>query len=481
MSEKSVFNKIRVASGLICYEHQRKDLLKLNCACAEMLQQQGLLTDEEYALIKEGLLKSYANVDESDFETAFGDIHYAYESALFKLVEPKVACKLHVGRSRNDMYFTLYRMSVRSALLETIGNVLSLQNTLEKHINDHLNTIIPYYTYGQPSQPGTWGHYLESIHELLTSDLNRLKDAYTQVNRCPMGAAAGIGTAFNLNREKVADLLGFDGVVENTVVAISDENYYLQAIFGFTALNNTLKRLANDLEFFSSNECGFLDCDSQLCGGSSIMPQKKNAEAVELLRTMTSNWNGYFLNCLQAASTSVFPVHETYYFYEKFWDNVGTLNDNILLTSEIINGSKIREDVAYARAREGFTAATGMAEELTKEVGEPFEITHHVVGGMIKHLMSENRLQTINMTPDLMRDVSKDVLGYEIEKTQDEISALLDPLESLNAKVTSGTPNPQHTRLLLATDVAKRKSFENWYDETQKHLADCRLHLIGNN
>ena len=143
---------------------------------------------------------------------------------------------------------------------------------------------------------------------------------------------------------------------------------------------------------------------------------------------------------------------------EKFWDNVGTLNDNILLTSEIINGSKIREDVAYLRAREGFTAATGMAEELTKEVGEPFEITHHVVGGMIKHLMSENRLRTTNMTPTLMRDVSKDVLGYEIEKTQDQISVLLDPLESLNAKVTSGTPNPQHTRLLLETDVAKRKS-----------------------
>ena len=209
------------------------------------------------------------------------------------------------------------------------------------------------------------------------------------------------------------------------------------------------------------------------------MPQKKNAEAVELLRAMTSNWEGYFSNCLNASAITLFPVHETYYFYERFWDNTSVLLDNVDLLSCIITHSQIRKEVAYQRALEGFTAATGMAEELTKEIGEPFEITHHIVGGMIKRLMQENRLQTKNMTPELLKEISETVLGHPLEKSQEAISELIDPLSSLNAKTTGGTPKPDDTKLLLEKSLKVLNETRAWYNEMTECLTQCKQKLIG--
>lgn len=472
-------DSIRTKTGILCFHHQREDLLLLNCAYAQMLRDQEIITQGEYKTIKSGLLESFPKVCEKDMKDSQGDLHYAFEKALFNTIDPKVACKLHVGRSRNDMYFTLYRMSVRKALLSVMQRSFNLTDVLQTEIKKHLTTVIPYYTYGQPSQPGTWGHYLESILELIAGDLERMKRAFELTNQCPMGAAAGIGSSFNLDKEKVSRLLAFDRPIDNTILGNSDVNYFLETIFAFTTLNTTLMRVANDLEFFSSTECGILNCDEALCGGSSIMPQKKNAEAVELLRAMTSNWEGYFSNCLNASAVTLFPVHETYYFYERFWDNTSVLLDNVDLLSCIITHSQIRKEVAYQRALEGFTAATGMAEELTKEIGEPFEITHHIVGGMIKRLMQENRLQTKNMTPELLKEISETVLGHPLEKSQEAISELIDPLSSLNAKTTGGTPKPDDTKLLLEKSLKVLNETRAWYNEMTECLTQCKQKLIG--
>lgn len=473
------YDQMRLEAGLLCFKYQKEDLLELNCAYAEMLLSQGLLTQNEYTEIKKGLLESFPKVTEKDFEMSNGDIHFTYESALFKQIGPQIAQKLHVGRSRNDMYFTLYRMSVRRALLKVSSAVLELQAVLKSAIENNVETVIPYYTYGQPSQPGTWGHYLESIRESLTLGLLQSKSAFELVNQSPMGAAAGIGTAFNLNRDQVARLLGFDQVVDNTLLAISDVVYYLQSIFAFTTINVTLTRLTNDLIFFSSTECGILDCDMSLCGGSSIMPQKKNVEALETLRTQTLQLGGYLLNSIASSSATFFSSYQTYAFFDKFWDNVDILVKNILLTALVIQKSTIKKDIAYKRTRDGFTAATGMAETLTIETKESFAVTHHVVGGMIKELMHRDNLEVGAMTPTLLEDVSQKVMGIKIVKTKEQIAELLDPLVSLNAKITGGTPKPQDTLNLLSRDEVRLTAFSQWLQETEQHLLKCREHLIG--
>lgn len=477
-ASQAIFSKVQKTSGISCYKFQKNDLLELNCAYAIMLREEHLISDSTYRQIKKGLLDSFPSVTEQDFEQAKSDIHFAYETALFKVLDPKVACQLHVGRSRNDMYFTLFRMSIRRALLEVMKNLIDLLHTIESHSKLHLETVIPYYTYGQPSQPGTWGHYLESVHEIFTSDLTLMKDIFEFVNTCPMGAAAGIGTSFHIDRERVCQLLGFNRVINNTIVAISDVNYFLRSIFSFVSINTTLVRMAKDLSLFSSSEFAILDCDPGICGGSSIMPQKKNAEALEALRSQALHLNGYFFNCLTASSSSLFPSYETYHFFEKFWDNVNVLIDNIKLMGCVLDNSEIRKDVAYDLALKGFTAATGMAESLTMESKEPFEITHHVVGGMIKKLMSENRLDTQFMTSGLMKEVSNEILGRAITKTDKEIRDMLDPLVSLKAKITGGTPKPEDTISMLKAEIQKTKDLEKWLEQVNNTLKESRERLL---
>lgn len=467
------FRKVKVNSVLLDYQYRREGLFRLNLAYAQMLLEVGNLSQAEYEIIVEGLKKVQKEISEKDILACNGDIYFLYESKLLKTIDPAIANKLHVGRSRNDMYFTMYRISLRDAIWQISEEILKTQNLLHKIAEDNLETVIPYYTYGQPAQPGTWGHYLTTISELFSGDLKRIRAAYDTVNQSPMGSAAGIGSSFKLNKYRVAELLGFDGVIENTNIGNSAVDYFLQTISAFAILNTTLSRVSSDLMFFSSAECGLLDCDDKLCGHSSIMPQKKNAAAVELLRSQTEHFNGYMANCFSAASsTTIFPVHETYFFFERFWDNVERLVENLKLLRAVLEGAKIRKDVAYLRTLNGFTAATAMAEQLTHELNEPFTITHHVVGGMIKELMREDALRPEKMTPELMKEVSKQVLGYEIDRTQDQINQMLDPLHSLKEKITGGSPKPSDTEELLSSDLKEIEQNSNWLLNSKKKIED---------
>lgn len=468
-------------------DHQRKNLLHdckyraknetwLNRAYAMMLVDQGFLTKEEYQTIDKGLVAALATVTEEDMKNAKPgqDIFFLYEQALYDQIGMDTACKLHVGRSRNDIYFTEYRMSVREAIFALMEEIVTTQKALEAQAQENMETVIPYYTYGQPAQPGTWGHYLMGIHLCLERDLSRMRHAYESTNQCPMGAGAGIGSAFKLNKYRLAQLLGFDGTIENTLMANSAVDYFLELESAVTILNTTLERVGNDLNFFASMECGILDGDAFICGGSSIMPQKKNYSPGALLREEAHPFYGHFIRSIMTAgSVSLFPVHETFAFYRDFMENVEGVLHNLKFLRLALEHSHIRKDVALARARDGFTAATHMAEQLTMEVGEPFVKTHHIVGNMIHQLMDEDRLAVENMTGELMKPASVKAVGFEVVRTDAQIAGMLDPLSSLNAKVTGGTPKPGDTRKLLDAGRKTRQDNEAWLAAAKQKVTDA--------
>lgn len=448
----------------------------LNRAYARMLLDQKLLSEEDYKSIDRGLIQALDAVTEQDILAAphGQDIYFLYEQALYRQIGMDTACKLHVGRSRNDIYFTEFRMSLREAVWQLAEEILALQQELETYAADGLETVIPYYTYGQPSQPGTWGHYLMGIHACLENDMSRLHHAYETINRCPMGAGAGIGSAFPLDKYRLAQLLGFDGVIENTTIANSAVDYYLELESAMAILNTTLNRVGGDLDFFASMECGILDGDSSICGGSSIMPQKKNYEMGAFLRVHATPMYGSLLNALvSGGSVSMFPIYETFSYFREFWASVDKTVTCIRGLRVALEHSKIREDVALRRARDGFTAATHMAEQLTMEVGEPFVKTHHIVGNMIHTLMDEDRLRPENMTPELMREAAIKAIGFPVERTQAQIDAMLDPLSSLNAKVTGGTPKPADTQKLLEAGRTARLENEQWLEQIRQQCTDA--------
>lgn len=448
----------------------------LNRAYAMMLADQGFLTKEEYKTIDKGLVAALAAVTEEDLKNAKPgyDIFFLYEQALYDQIGMDTACKLHVGRSRNDIYFTEYRMSMRQAVWLLMEEIIDTQKLLEEKAAENLDTIIPYYTYGQPAQPGTWGHYLMSIHLCLENDLSRLRHVYGIINQCPMGAGASIGSAFKLNKYRLKDLLGFDSTLENTLIANSAVDYFLELEAAMAILSSTISRVGHDLDFFSSMECNILDGDSSICSGSSIMPQKKNYHPGAYLRKSSAPVLGELVNAMSSGgSISLFPIHETFDYFYTIWNVIDGLVENLRTLRLAIERSKIRKDVALARARDGFTAATHMAEQLTMEVGEPFVKTHHIVGNMIHQLMDEDRLAVENMTSELMKPASVKAVGFEVERTDEQIAEMLDPLASLNAKVTGGTPKPEDTRKLLEAGQKIRQDNEAWLAASRKKVSDA--------
>ncbi len=448
----------------------------LNRAYAMMLVEQGFLTREEYEKIDKGLVAVLASVTEEDLKNAAHgqDIFFVYEQALYDQIGMDTACKLHVGRSRNDIYFTEHRMNMRRIVWQLMDEIIATQKTLEAQAQENMETVIPYYTYGQPAQPGTWGHYLMSIHLCLENDLSRLRHAYGIINQCPMGAGAGIGSAFRLNKYRLAELLGFDGALENTLMANSAVDYYLEVEAAMAILSGTLSRVGHDLDFFASTECGILDGDASICGGSSIMPQKKNYHPGAALRKSATPVYAQMLNAFASGgSISLFPIYETYSYCYTIFDTADGLVSDLKLLRLALERSRIRKDVALARARDGFTAATHMTEQLTMEVGEPFVKTHHIVGNMIHTLMDQDRLAVENMTGELMKEASVKAVGFVVERTDEQIAQMLDPLASLNAKVTGGTPKPEDTRKLLEAGQKNRRDNEAWLTQAKKQVSDA--------
>lgn len=459
------------------FQYKAENQTWLNRAYGKMLVEQNLLSKEDFEVIDRGLRAVQEKLTKDDMMAASHgqDIYFVYENALYQEIGYDTACKLHVGRSRNDIYFTLFRMSLRKATSMIMQEVLDLQKQLESIAEKEMETIIPYYTYGQPSQPGTWGHYLLSIHKCLEQDLGRFHHAYETINQCPMGAAAGIGSAFPLNKYKMAEYLGFDGVIENTVVANSAVDYYLELESAMAILATTLNRVGGDLDFFSSMECGILDGDSFITGGSSIMPQKKNYEPGARLRTMTSPLYTYLTESLIAGGgVSMFPIFDTFSFFGEFWPKVDNLISCIRLLRLSLEHSRIRKDVAREKTLNGFTAATHMAEQLTMEIGEPFVKTHHIVGNMIHELLDEDNLKIREMTPERMKRASVKAVGFEVERSQEEIFAMLDPLNSLSQKVTGGTPKPEDSEKLLAEGIKVRMRNEEWLQKAVDRITDAK-------
>ena len=204
------------------------------------------------------------------------------------------------------------------------------------------------------------------------------------------------------------------------------------------------------------------------------MPQKKNYDPGSTLRSRASHFYSYLSDAMTSAgSVTMFPDHTIFDYYPAFSKNLENVVGSMKILRMALDHTKIRKDVAYLRARDGFTAATHMAEQLTMEVGEPFVKTHHIVGNMIHTLMDEDRLRVENMTPELMKQSSVKMLGIEVDRTQEQINNMLDPLASLNAAVTGGTPKPADTQKLLDDGRAVRIQNEAWLKAARKHLADA--------
>jgi argininosuccinate lyase len=349
-------------------------------AYARALARAGVLTGAERDELVGGLERVAAEFEAGTFAYAPSDedIHTAVERRLGELIG-SVAGKLHTGRSRNDQVATDVRLFLMEALLEMDAALAGAQGAMVRQAEAHLDVLMPGYTHVQPAQPVRFSHWLMSFFWMLQRDRERLADAARRVRRCPLGAGALAGNVYGIDREALARDLGFDGITENSMDAVSDRDMIMETLSWGAIVGTHLSRLAEDLIIWSSVEYGFVRLDERYTTGSSIMPQKRNPDSMELVRGKTGRLVGNLTRMLVVAkgipSTYDKDLQED---KEPLFDTLDTLAMVLPIVAGVIDTLQVRPQ-AMAAALDDAMLATDLADYLVRR-GMPFRQAHHTVG-----------------------------------------------------------------------------------------------------
>ncbi len=354
-------------------------------AHAAMLAAQGIITDSDAEAIREGLLTILSEIEGGQFEfsTALEDIHMNVEARLKALIgEP--AGRLHTARSRNDQVATDFRLWVRDQADAAIEGVVALQRALLGQAEAGADWVMPGFTHLQTAQPVTWGHHMMAYVEMFGRDAARFRDARVRMNECPLGAAALAGTPFPIDRQATAAALGFDRPMANSLDAVADRDFALEFLSAASICAMHLSRLAEELVIWSSAQFRFVAMSDRFSTGSSIMPQKKNPDAAELIRAKI----GRILGATVALFTVMKGLPMTYgkdmqEDKEQVFDAADTLMLSLAAMEGMVRDMAARPENLRAAASSGFSTATDLADWLVRELGLPFREAHHVTGALV--------------------------------------------------------------------------------------------------
>jgi argininosuccinate lyase len=350
-----------------------------------MLGATGILSATDAATIAAGLDQISAEFAEKlPDDLALEDIHMATEARLAELIGP-VAGRLHTARSRNDQVATDFRLWVRGAIDVTQAGLGALQQALVARADEHAESVMPGFTHLQSAQPVTLGHHLMAYYEMIVRDRGRFADARARLNQCPLGSAALAGTGFPVDRHQTAKALGFDRPTANSLDSVSDRDFALEYLTAATQCALHLSRLAEEIIIWASQPFGFVALSDQWSTGSSIMPQKRNPDAAELVRGHT----GRIMGCMTALMVTMKGLPLAY--SKDMQDDkppVFEAHDLLALCIAAMTGMVetlvFRTDRMRALAKAGFSTATDLADWLVREADVPFREAHHITGRAVK-------------------------------------------------------------------------------------------------
>jgi argininosuccinate lyase len=421
-----------------------KAVIDINKAHVIMLMEQKIIKWSDGAKLLEALTK-HADIK---LDPSSEDVHMAVEDAVLKEVGLETGGNLHIAKSRNDQVATAIRMELRKNLLSLMLSVVQMQESLAEMAEKHVKTVILEYTHLQPAQPVTFAHYLLSHFDALERDLQRLQETYERVNLCPMGAGALATTSFPINRERVAALLGFSGIVENSIDAVGSRDFILETTAALTIIAVNLSRLAEDLIVWSSPDFGVIELPDGFTSTSSIMPQKKNPEVLEVIRARASHVLGDFV--ASAAALKSLPSTYNLDFQEitpKLWEAIEVTNSSLNMFAKLIPNLKVSADIS-SKALTSFSAATELANMLVRKYNVPFRSAHKIVGSLVKSLI-DSKQTFLDATPELLQKVAQDAVGIKLVVNAEDITESFDPFKIVETYKVKGGPAPTEVKRAL--------------------------------
>ncbi|MCF6439012.1 argininosuccinate lyase [Pseudoalteromonas luteoviolacea] len=362
-------------------------------AWAGALEQVGVLTKEEcgqLVVALNSLLEESVQDRASIASSGYEDIHSYVEAKLIEKVGD-LGKKLHTGRSRNDQVATDFRLWSRQTAEQIVTAIKSLQCALVQLAERELETILPGYTHLQRAQPVLFSHWCMAYVEMLTRDVSRLSDAIVRLNECPLGSGALAGTAYAIDREHLATQLGFKSATRNSLDAVSDRDFVVELLSCASISMMHLSRLAEDMIFYNSGESGFIELADNVTSGSSLMPQKKNPDALELIRGKTGRVFGAFSAMMMTLKALPLAYNKDMQEdKEGLFDALPTWIACIHMAESCIKGVKVNAEATLKAAQGGHANATELADYLVAK-GVPFREGHHIVGQLVQIAIEQGK------------------------------------------------------------------------------------------
>ena len=418
-------------------------------AHAQMLGAKKIISPDDVKAIEKGLTEIQQEIEAGQFEWLLDleDVHLNIEKRLTDKIGD-AGKRLHTGRSRNDQVATDIRLWLRTTTDQITAGLSKLQLSLLDLAETHFDTIMPGFTHLQVAQPVTFGHHLMAYVEMLKRDAARFVDCRKRINRLPLGAAALAGTSYPIDREMVAKTLGFDGVCENSLDAVSDRDFAIEFTFAASLVMTHLSRLSEELILWSSPRFAFIDIADRFCTGSSIMPQKKNPDVPELVRGKTGRVYGHLTALLTLMKGQPLAYNkDNQEDKEPLFDTADTLLVTLEIYADMMRGITVNKENMRQAASEGFATATDLADYLAKK-GMPFRDAHEVVALAVRYAV-DKKVELSNLPLTTLQQFAPEI--------SNDVYAVLTLEGSLNSRNHVGGTAPAQVKAAIVRARASIK------------------------
>jgi len=421
-------------------------VVKINKAHMVMLAEHGIVNHREAALC----LKALDSLPESlRLDPKLEDVHMNIEKLVNDRVGRDVGGRLHTAKSRNDQVATAIRLALREHLTDIINSMLELRSALLNRCEENLKTLMPGYTHLQHAQPITLAHNLLAHHDALSRDTDRLFQALLRVNQSPMGAAALATTTFKIDREMVAELLGFQGLVENSIDAVSARDFAIEVISDLALTMTDLSRLAEELILWSSREFGVVEMPDEYASTSSIMPQKKNPVVAEMVRAKTSHVYGDLLASLAIVKALPYSYNlDLQELTPHLWGACRVAQSSTQMMAGLIKEVKFNTKRLRELVKGDMSTATDLADTLVRELGIPFRLAHQAVGAIVTKAISQGKTLE-QISGDEVGEVLRETLGRDYLIPETLLATALSPMRSIISREIIGGPAPTQVRRMV--------------------------------
>ena len=458
-------------SSMMADRHIADADILVDIAHVMMLAKQRILDPETACGLLSALLALYDDgIPESAFDDRFEDVHAGIEAHLVATLGEDVGGRMHMGRSRNDEVAACIRIRLREDLLRQLAILGRLREALLAIADEHRETVMPGFTHLQHAQPTTLAHHMLAYEQMFSRDAARLTGAFARVNCSPLGAAAFASTGYPINREYTASLLGFDGVIENTMDAVASRDFALEVLADLAIMMTGVSRLCEELVLWTSSFVRFVTLDDSFCSTSSIMPQKKNPDTAEIMRAKAAS----VLGACTAAFTTVKGLPMSYNrdlqeLTPALWRGVRDAKQSTSLLAGMLATATFDPVRMEEEAGKGLSTATDLADMLVRTYDLPFRTAHSIVGRAARNG---------SLALSVLDDAAVEITGSSLSKrglTDEEIRVALDVRKSLDQKKATGSPAPA----IVRAAIEERRTRLAADREAQERVAESVRESIG--